>query len=439
MNKENKIVPRLRFPEFQGSRNWKLEPFSEIYRFFGTNSFTRDNLNYKNGNIRNIHYGDIHTKFDSHFDVEKETVPFVNADISVEKIKEDFFCKEGDVVFADASEDLNDIGKSIEIINTNEEKILSGLHTLLARPRVKKLYIGFGGHLFKSPSIRTQIQKEAQGAKVLGISATRLSNILVYYPENKTEQQKIASCLSSLDELIAAHTNKLEALKDHKKGLMQQLFPAEGETLPKLRFKEFEKDGEWVETMLGEVCEFVRGPFGGALKKEIFVSNGYAVYEQSHAIYKTFGEFRYFINEDKFQELKRFSVKADDLIMSCSGTMGKFAIIPESYIHGVINQALLKLTVKKGYYVQFMKSVLELPINQEQILSQAGGGAIKNVASVNILQEIKIMIPSTNEQQKIANFLSSIDDEITAQTQIIETFKEHKKGLMQGLFPVINE
>src|SRR5690606_18543905 len=116
-----------------------------------------------------------------------------------------------------------------------------------------------------------------------------------------------------------------------------------------LRFPEFINEGEWEDKPLNDVCKFVRGPFGGALKKEIFVKEGYAVYEQSHAIYSDFSSFRYRIDEEKYSELKRFSVRSGDLIMSCSGTMGKFATIPKNYEDGIINQALLKLTVKNGF------------------------------------------------------------------------------------------
>ena len=120
---------------------------------------------------------------------------------------------------------MNDIGKSIEIVNLNKEKLVSGLHTLLARQKKKKLAIGFGGYLFKSGWVRKQIQREAQGAKVLGISATRISNVQIMYPENQKEQQNITSCLAYLDELIIEQSNKIEQLKQHKKGLMQGLFP----------------------------------------------------------------------------------------------------------------------------------------------------------------------------------------------------------------------
>lgn len=205
--------------------------------------------------------------------------------------------------------------------------------------------------------------------------------------------------------------------------------------IPKLRFPEFIKSEEWGNTKLGEICKFVRGPFGGSLKKEIFVKDGYAVYEQTHAIYEKFDSFRYYITEEKFNELKRFSVDSSDIIMSCSGTMGKFAIIPKHSKKGVINQALLKLTVKKEFNVNFIKTTLELPENQEKLLSQSAGGAIKNVVSVNQIKDIFVFVPNLLEQKKIADCLSSLDSIISAQSQKIELLKEHKKGLLQNLFP----
>ena len=435
MSKEKSIVPELRFPKFE--KNWMYEPFSEIYAFLTTNSFSRAKLNYEKGNVKNIHYGDIHTKFSTLFDISTEDVPYVNPDISLKKIKKENYCQVGDIVFADASEDLDDVGKSIEIINLDKEKLLAGLHTLLARQNSpRKLITGFGGFLFKSPGIRSQIKREAQGAKVLGISGTRLLTINVFYPDNESEQQKIADCLSSLDALIAAHRDKLDALRAHKKGLMQNLFPQEGETVPRYRFEGFE--GAWGSEPLQEICKLVRGPFGGALKKEIFVEEGYAVYEQSHAIYSDFSNFRYRINDEKYHELKRFSVRASDLIMSCSGTMGKFSMIPSDFEEGVINQALLKLTVKTGYDVLFIKTSLETETNQKKLLSQSAGGAIKNVVSVSQIRILELSVPRLKEQQKIAECLSTVDELITAQEDRIAQLQEHKRGLMQGLFPKTN-
>ena len=218
-------TPKLRFPEFKNDGEWEEKRLGEVYLFLVTNSYPRNKLNYINGSVKNIHYGDIHTKFSTLFDISKEEMPYINPDIPLKKIKAGNYCKTGDIVFADASEDLEDVGKSIEIVNVNNEKILAGLHTLLARQIDSKIAIGFGGYLFKSPMIRKQIKKESQGSMVLSISGRRLSKISICYPKNLQEQQKIASCLSSADSLIDACRDKLELLKKHKKGLMQRLFP----------------------------------------------------------------------------------------------------------------------------------------------------------------------------------------------------------------------
>ncbi len=137
------LVPKLRFPEFRDAGEWEEEPLEELYSFKVTNSLSRDKLNYENGTVKNIHYGDIHTKFSTLFKIDNERVPFINPSVSLEKIKPESFCIEGDMIFADASEDLEDVGKSIEIIHLNNEKIVSGLHTILARQKNNKIIIGF--------------------------------------------------------------------------------------------------------------------------------------------------------------------------------------------------------------------------------------------------------------------------------------------------------
>lgn len=222
---EGEKIPKYRFREFKKEGAWLKETVGDVYDFKVTNSFAREYLNYENGTVKNIHYGDIHTKFNTLFDITREDVPFINTDVSIEKIRNECYCNVGDIVFADASEDMNDVGKSIEIVNLNKEKLVSGLHTLLARQKEKKLAIGFGGYLFKSDWVRKQIQREAQGAKVLGISATRISNVQIAYPKNHKEQEAISLCLSSLDEVIISQTEKIKQLKQHKKGLIQGLFP----------------------------------------------------------------------------------------------------------------------------------------------------------------------------------------------------------------------
>jgi len=193
-------------------------------------------------------------------------------------------------------------------------------------------------------------------------------------------------------------------------------------------------DPEWEKVKLGEVCGFVRGPFGGSLKKEIFVDDGYAIYEQSHAIYSDFSEFRYFIDLEKFNEMKRFEVRPGDLIMSCSGTMGKTSIVPNNSKRGIINQALLKLTTKEQLNVEFLKMWMDSPDFQGQLLSQVSGVAIQNVASVKVLQDLIFPLPSLEIQKQIVEKIEAERALVESTKKLIEIYEQKTKTTIAKLW-----
>ncbi len=216
---------QIRFKDYNGQEfpKWEKKKLGDVFSFIGTNSYSRESLNYENGIVKNIHYGDIHTKFASLFDIHEEYVPYINSDINLQRVSDDNYLREGDVIFVDASEDYNGIGKSIEVVNLNFEKVLSGLHTLHARPKKTLMAIGFAGHMMKSNDVRLQIQKIAQGTKVLSISAGRLSNINIIFP-TIPEQIKIAKFLSAIDDKINYIQMQIEKVEVWKKGLLKQMF-----------------------------------------------------------------------------------------------------------------------------------------------------------------------------------------------------------------------
>ena len=183
-------------------------------------------------------------------------------------------------------------------------------------------------------------------------------------------------------------------------------------------------DPEWPMVELGEVCLFKRGPFGGSLKKEIFVKHGYAVYEQSHAITNDFSEFRYFITQEKFDKMRSFQVCPGVLIMSCSGTMGRVAIIPDNVPEGVINQALLKLTPTDRITVSFLKYWMDSSNFQQSLEEFTYGAAIKNVASVKILKGLALPLPSLETQQAIVAEIKAEQELVDANRELIERFEK---------------
>jgi type I restriction enzyme S subunit len=154
-----------------------------------------------------------------------------------------------------------------------------------------------------------------------------------------------------------------------------------------------------------------RGPFGGAIKKDSFVSDGYKIYEQKHAIYGDFDSGSYFITETRYRELKSFAVEPGDLIVSCSGTLGRVAVVPPTAKPGIINQALLRIRPKSNLVSpRFLKMLLETPDLQSRLFGSAGGSAIKNVKPLSEIRQVKFHLPDLHEQQRIAEILDLAEE-----------------------------
>ncbi|MCR5523868.1 MAG: restriction endonuclease subunit S [Clostridia bacterium] len=227
------------------------------------------------------------------------------------------------------------------------------------------------------------------------------------------EQTRIVGILDTFTASIENLKQQIAQRRKQYEHYRDQLLDLEG------------KEGVEMKT-LGETCDFVRGPFGGALKKEIFVKEGFAIYEQQHAIYGLWS-FRYFIDETKFSEMKRFEVKPGDILMSCSGTMGKTSIVPTDCVKGIINQALLKLTTKNVVSNRYIKLFMDSQWFQDALKKQTAGGAIQNVASVTVLKDLAIPVPSLPEQQRIVSVLDTFEASIAnLEQQLAQREKQYE-------------
>lgn len=215
---------QIRFKDDDGSAfpDWEEKSLGSLFGWIRTNNLSREKLSENVTALQNIHYGDIHTKFHSQFVQIRENIPYV-VDAEIGKlVSQADFCKNGDIVIADASEDYADIGKAIEIISVKESTLVAGLHTYIARPK-NKFASGYLGYLFQFNGTRKQVQKLAQGVSVLGISKGNIETIKLSVP-HIDEQQKIAQFLQSLDKNIDAVNEQIEQTKLFKKGLLQQMF-----------------------------------------------------------------------------------------------------------------------------------------------------------------------------------------------------------------------
>ena len=243
------------------------------------------------------------------------------------------------------------------------------------------------------------IYSTQKGGGVPHVHISSIENMKLPVPPLEV-QREIVRILDSFTLLTAELTAELKARKKQYEFYRDKL----------LTFDNVQGGGtsDVVWRTLGDICTLVRGPFGGSLKKECFVSDGYAVYEQQHAIYDDFSNFRYFIDDTKYAELKRFSVNPGDMIMSCSGTMGKIAIVPDDAPKGVINQALLKITVGPEVDRKYLKYCFENTVTK-QMNDNARGGAIKNVASVAELKQTMIAVPPIEAQKRLVHVLDNFD------------------------------
>ena len=238
------------------------------------------------------------------------------------------------------------------------------------------------------------------------------------------EQQKIAECLSSVDELIAAQARKLDALKTHKKGLMQQLFPREGETQPRLRFPEFQDAGEWEETTLGDAATFFNGR---AYKQEELLESGkYTVLRVGNF----FTSKTWYYSDLELDETKYCN--HGDLLYAWSASFGPRVWRGEKTIY---HYHIWKVVENSGIDRRFLFITLENETEKMKAES-ANGLGIMHITKGTIEGWVTTF-PTKPEQQRIADCLTSLDDLITAQTQKLEALKTHKQGLMQQLFPYL--
>ena len=203
--------------------DWNVCELGSVFGWVTTNSLSREMLTYEKGEVQNIHYGDIHGKFAARFRQSAESVPFIKQDALPSSIKEDSYCKLGDVIIVDASEDYTDVGKAVEIVEVAPMSLVAGLHTYIARPRDGVLALGFSAYLFQSPALRAQVRRIAQGISVLGISKPSLAKLRLCLP-HLDEQRKIADFLGSIDDKIADTSARVAKMEELKAGLLQQMF-----------------------------------------------------------------------------------------------------------------------------------------------------------------------------------------------------------------------
>ena len=414
-DKPTPVVPNLRFPEFQRVGDWKRDQIGNVASITKGKGLSKADIT-EGGAIPCIRYAELYTRYGEviHEVVSRTNVP--HEDLMLSQAE--------DVIVPASGETRADIARAACVLL---ERVALGSDLNILR---SDLYGPFFSYLLNSP-LRHTIAQVAQGDTVAHLYPKQLSLVWLAYPL-RPEQQKIADCLGSLDDLIAAEGWKLESLRQHKQGLMQQLFPQPGETQPRLRFPEFQDTQEWRVAPLGKLFETTTGGtpdrarpdyWGGEVPWVTTSIVDFNVIESTKESISSAG-----LSNSSAKVFPKRTV-----LMALYGqgkTRGKVAMLG---VEAATNQACAAILPSDEVDPRFV--FLNLSGRYEEIRANSNSGGQKNLSQA-LVRDLPFAYPKERaEQHRIAECLTALDDQIAAQARKLETLKQHKRGLLQQLFP----
>lgn len=409
-NRKEKQVLGLRFPEFHGG-DWDTQELSKVAELIEERTEDKE-------------YTTLSVTSGVGLVSQKEKF---GREISGNSYKNYYIIRKWDFAYNKSATKLYPEGY-ISMLEDREEGAVPNSIFTCFRVNRNKIFPPFLNYLFHDNFhgrwLRNFIEVGARAHGSLSIDNGILLKLPIVYPSIK-EQQKIADCLTSLDELITAENQKLEALQLHKKGLMQQIFPAEGEKVPKLRFKEFKGSGEWVEKPLNQVCEI--NPTSEQLPEKF-------AYIDLESVVGGMLMQKKMISLDGAPSRAQRLLKSGDVIFQMVRPYQKnnYFFQPKDDLNYVASTGYAQLRAYQStmYLFQYLHNQRFV----ERVLKKSTGSSYPAINSTD-LSGIMIEIPGLEEQQRIAECLSSIDQIVTMQNHKVDSLKAHKKGLMQQLFP----
>ncbi|MDS4031981.1 MAG: restriction endonuclease subunit S [Candidatus Contendobacter sp.] len=407
------LVPKLRFPKFREAAQWSIKPLKQICTVNPATSELPEIFVYID--LESVEAGELKEK------------KIINREDSPSRAQR--LLNYGDVIF----QIVRPYQRNNFYFRINDDfKYVASTGYAQLRAFESKDYLFQAIH---TDNFVEKVIEKCTGSSYPAINSSDLAEVSIAIPKT-AEQQKIADCLASLDELITLEAQKLDTLKTHKKGLMQQLFPAEGETVPKLRFPEFLDAREWCNDSLGKIFETTAGGTPSRSIKEYWdgkipwITTSLVDF---NVIYKS----DEFISETGLENSSAKIFPKGTILIAMYGqgkTRGKVAILG---IEAATNQACAVILPKKGIHPEFV--FLNMGNRYEEMRELSNSGGQENL-SQGLIKELPFSFPQDiTEQQKIASCLASLDDLIIAQAQKLATLKTHKKGLMQQLFPALDE
>ena len=384
---------------------------SDLLDFYSTNSLSWDKLEYGTTNIQNLHYGLIHVGLPTMVDIDKDNLPNI-IDGNVPKNYE--LCKEGDVVFADASEDTNEVAKAVEFYNLNGKKVVCGLHTIHGRDNKNKTVVGYKGYAFSSMSFHHQIRRIAQGTKIYSINSKNFSECYVGIP-SKEEQQKIADLLRLIDERIATQNKIIEDLKKLKSAIIDYAINS--------------LDSGFVK--FGSLYEMA-GEGGTPTTSNVsFYDNGKIPFIKIDDLKKKYlTENKDFITELGLQKSSAWLVPTHSILFSNGATIGEISITTYPVC---TKQGILGIVPKQNIDVEFLYYFMSSSYFKKAVSRIVTEGTMKT-AYLKDINNILCPIPTKEKQQEIAKMPSALNSKIDFEQSILKLFCSQKQYLLRQMF-----
>ena len=407
--------------------DWELQTFEETFNVLSSNTLSRENLNNRSGVVRNIHYGDILTKFSEVLDCKEAEIPYIN-DLSLLTSSAQLL-RDGDIVIADTAED-EIVGKVTEVQNLDNGKLVAGLHTIPCRVKKGDFVPGWLGYYMNSHMYHNQIIPYITGIKVASISKSAIANTWIVIPPIE-EQKRIVEILSQTDLLIQKEQEVINKITAVKIGCLSKMFPKEGENIPEMRFPGFEE--AWEKRKLGEMGSLKNGM--NFLKKAM--NKGYPFVN----LQNVFGRNIIDVNnlgkaEASLQQLREYSLEKGDVLFVRSSVklegVGEAALVPEKLENTTYSGFIIRFRDESGLNNNFKRYVFSIKSVREQIMAQATNSANKNISQV-ALKDLNFPVPKLEEQEKIGLYFSDFDNQIAFHQRKYEKYKKIKSGLISML------
>ncbi|MCB6505602.1 restriction endonuclease subunit S [Phocaeicola vulgatus] len=386
-------VPNLRFPEF--TEEWKKVRVSNLLDFYPTNSLSWEQLDYSNGQIKNLHYGLIHKGLPTMVDASSDLLPYIKEEIVPKSYT---LFKEGDVSFADASEDTNDVAKAIEILNCNGQQIVSGLHTIHGRDNTDQTVIGYKGYAFASESFHKQIRRIAQGTKVFSVSVRNFDETYIGVP-SKDEQAKIAKLLIAIDKRIATQNKIIEDLKKLKSAISLKMLHSDS----------------WEQFRIKDIAIIGRGRVISSVEISQQKNPTYPVYSSQTS------------NEGIMGYLDDYMFEGEYISWTTDGANAGTVFYRNGKFNCTNVCGLLKL--KKGFDTHFVSLVLAEATKKYVSVNLANPKLMNNT-----MGNIQIRLPKLEEQKRISIVFRRLHELLAIHNNLLTEYSKQKQYLLSQMF-----